>query len=172
MSPSSVTFGDICETVYFLAMRRTIDDLPVVGVSRLRASGAICSGDATTTVSFPDGHSFVVGLSHLRFPNRGGWSFFVCLCGRRCRTLRLHQGGLSCKGCLEARGLRYRVEDLARPERAAHVASRLKARLMSEVPARLNPRPGRQLDRRGRLAAALWRAEYVASRDWLGDAKT
>jgi hypothetical protein len=63
-----------------------IDDLPAVGVSRLRASGAISPADAATTVAFHDGSSFVVGLSHLRFPNGGGWSFFVCSCGRRARA--------------------------------------------------------------------------------------
>jgi len=144
-------------------MRTAIDDLPCVSASRLRAAGKIVPDMKAATVSFPDGPSFLVALSHLQFPNGGGWSFFLCPCGRRCRTLRLH-GGLACKHCLEARGLRYRVEDLTKPERAAHVAFRLKARLAGVAPARLNPRPGRRLDRRGRLAAALWRAEYVAAR--------
>jgi hypothetical protein len=152
-----------------------IDDLPSVSVSRLRASGAIASADTSATVVFPDGSIFLVGLSHLQFPNGGGWSFFVCPCGRRARTLRLLGRSLSCKGCLEARGLRYRVEDLAKPERAAHVVSRLAARLNSDAPARLHPRPGRMLDRRGRLAHALWRAEYAAVLPWLAgcdDSKT
>jgi hypothetical protein len=142
-------------------MRTAIDDLPCVSASRLRAAGLIRPSDTTAAVAFPAGDAFTVGLQHIRFPNGGGWSFFLCPCGRRCRTLRLH-GGLACKHCLEAKGLRYRVEDLTKPERAAHVASRLKARFAA--PARLNPRPGRRLDRRGRLAAALWRAEYVAAR--------
>ena len=73
--------------------------------------------------------TFTVALQHVHFPNGGGWSFFVCPCGRRARTLRLYDGSLACKHCLEAKGLRYRVEDLSRPERAAHVAARLAARL-------------------------------------------
>jgi hypothetical protein len=145
-----------------------IDDLPCVSVSRLRAAGEILPDDTTATVAFPDGPSFLVGLQHVRFPNGGSWSFFLCPCGSRCRTLRLH-GGLACKHCLEAKGLRYRVEDLSKPERAAHVASRLKSRLTSASPARLNPRPNRKLDRRRRLAAVLWRAEYVAMRRLVGD---
>jgi hypothetical protein len=145
-------------------MRMAIDDLPFVSASRMRAAGKIGPNDTTATVAFPAGPSFLVSLQHVRFPNGGGWSFFVCSCGRHARTLRLHQGGLACKGCLEAKGFRYWVEDLTRPERAAHVASRLKARLAGAAPARLHPRPGRKLDRRGRLAAALWRAEYVAAR--------
>ena len=143
-------------------MRTAIDDLPFLSASRLRAAGLIHPNDTTTTVTFPAGDVFTVGLQHIRFPNKGDWSFFRCPCGRRCRTLRFFNNALACKGCLEANGLRYQVEDLAKPERAAHVASRLKPRLAS--PARLNPRPNRRLDRRKRLAAALWRAEYVAMR--------
>lgn len=143
-------------------MRTAIDDLPSISASRMRAAGLIRPNETTATVAFPDAPTFVVALQHIRFPNRGGWSFFVCPCGRRCRTLRLYDGSLGCKGCLEAKGLRYQVEDLSRGERAAHVASRLKGRFAA--PARLNPRPGRRLDRRGRLDAALWRAEFVATR--------
>jgi hypothetical protein len=150
-------------------MRAAIDDFPSLGVSRLRAAGEIRSDMRTAVVQFSDSDVFTVALHHLKFPNGGGWSFFVCACGRRCRALRVHQGGLACKGCLEAKGLRYRVEDLSRPERAAHVASRLKARLLSDIPAWLNPRPGRTLDRRKRLAAGLWRLEYVASRHGFRD---
>jgi hypothetical protein len=145
-------------------MRTAIDDLPSVSASRVRAAGFIGSNDTTTTVAFPDGPSFLVGLQHVRFPNNGGWSFFICACGRRCRTLRLY-GGLACKHCLEAKGLRYRVEDLSKPERAAHVASRLKPRLASASPARLKPHLRySKLERRGRLAAALRRCEYTVSR--------
>ena len=35
------------------------------------------------------------GLSLVRFPNGGSWSFFVCPCGRRARILRLYEGGLA-----------------------------------------------------------------------------
>ena len=112
-------------------MRLAIDDLPSIS-SRLRALGEIRPDDKTTVVTFPrpdDAPTFVVALQHIRFPNGGGWSFFQCPCGRRARTLRLYDGSPACKHCLEARGLRYRVEDLSRPERAAHVAARLAARL-------------------------------------------
>ena len=51
-----------------------------------------------------------MGLSLVRFPNGGSWSFFVCPCGRRARILRLYEGGLACLRCLAARGLRARVE--------------------------------------------------------------
>ena len=153
-------------------MRTVIDDLPHVGVSRLRAAGLIRADDKTTTIQFTDpdpAFTFTVALQHVRFPNGGGWSFFVCPCGRRARTLRLYDGSLACRRCLEARGLRYRMGDLSRPERAAYAVSRLRARLASDVPARLHPRPGRRLDRRSHFAAALWRAEYVAARHGFKD---
>jgi hypothetical protein len=146
-------------------MRTAIDDLPHVSASRMRAAGLIRPDDAAATVIFPADDAFTVGLQHIRFPNGGGWSFFVCACGRRCRTLRLHQSGLACKGCLAAKGLRYRVEDLSRPERAAYVAARLKPRLLSPSPARLKPHlRWSKLERRGRLEAALRRCEFTASR--------
>ena len=146
-------------------MRTAIDDLPHVSASRLRAAGLIRPDDTTTTVTFPDTPVFVVALQHIRFPNGGGWSFFVCPCGRRCRTLRLYRDELACKHCLEAKGLRYRVEDLTTPERAAHVAARLKPRLASPSPARLKPHLRySKLERRSRLEAALRRCEYTVSR--------
>jgi hypothetical protein len=145
-------------------MRTAIDDLPCVSASRMRAAGLIRPDDTTAIVAFPE-VAFTVPLQHVRFPTGGGWSFFVCSCGRRARTLRLHHGGLGCKHCLEAKGLRYRVEDLTKAERAAHVASRLKPRLDSASPARLKPHLRySKLERRGRLEAALRRCEYIASR--------
>jgi hypothetical protein len=145
-------------------MRTAIVDLPHVSASRMRAAGEIRAEDKTAVVRFGD-LSFTVALSLVRFPNKGSWSFFICPCGRRARTIRLHDGGLACKHCLEAKGLRYRVEDLSRPERAAHVASRLKPRLASASPARLKPHLRySKLERRSRLEAALRRCEYTASR--------
>jgi hypothetical protein len=144
-------------------MRAAIDDFPSVGVSRLRPSRAITPYDETTTVSFPAGDTFTVALHHLHFPNGGSWSFFVCSCGRRCRTLRLYQGELACHGCLKARGLRNRIELIPTPQRAAYHVPRLLARLTSHSPARLHPQsPGRMLDRRPRLERALRRSLIVA----------
>jgi hypothetical protein len=148
-------------------MRTAIDDLPSVSAARMRAAGEIGPDAKTATIQFPDASTFLVALQHVRFSNHGGWSFFICPCGRRARTLRLYAGVLACRHCLKAKGLRYQVEDLTRTERAAHAALRLKSRLTAS-PARLNPRPGRRLDRRKRLAVALWRAEYVAMRRLIG----
>jgi hypothetical protein len=96
-----------------------------------------------------------VGLSLVRFPNGGSWSFFVCPIGPR-----LYDGGLACRGCLKARGLRFRVELFSHAsKRTAWTAPRRLARLNSTEPARLHPRRGRMLDGRAswssRSSAAL-----------------
>ena len=127
----------------------------------MRAAGVITAGTAVTTVVFGD-QSFNVAVIHRRFPNGGSWSFFQCPCGRRCRILRLYEGGLGCRWCLAARGLRPRVQLIATPARAGHTAPRLIARLTSSSPARLRPRKGRMLDRRGLLEAKLRRSLIVA----------
>jgi hypothetical protein len=83
--------------------RAVRDDLPKVGVSRLRALGAIKLGDKTTVISFTEGdavHRKEVGVTHRIFPNGGSWSFFLCpTCGRRVRTLRLYDGRVVCGRC-------------------------------------------------------------------------
>jgi hypothetical protein len=146
-------------------MRTAIDDFPCVSASRLRALGEIRSDMKTVAIRFPAGDTFTVALQHIRFPNGGGWSFFQCPCGRLARTIRLCDGAVACKHCLEARGLRYRVEDLSRPERAAHVAARLASRLASDGHARLKPHLRYStLERRGRLEANLRRCEFTAAR--------
>jgi hypothetical protein len=149
-----------------LAMKAWIDDLPASeSVSRLRAAGVITAETTVTTVVFGD-QSFDVAVVHRRFPNGGGWSFFACPCGHRARILRLEGGSLGCKRCLEARGFRYRAAGLSGVERMARTIPRLRARLLGG-PARLHPRPGRVLDRRVLLEAALRRAELnLGFHDW------
>jgi hypothetical protein len=130
--------------------------------SRAYAAGEIRPSAKTATISFPgSGVAFVVGLSHRRFPNGGGWTFFRCPCGRRCRTLRLYGAELACHGCLKARGLRNRIEFIPAHDRVALTVPRRLARLTGP-PARLYPRPGRRLDRRTHIEAALRRSVIVA----------
>jgi hypothetical protein len=122
----------------------------------------VIAGDTeVTTIQFGD-VSFNVAVSHRKFPNGGSWSFFVCPCGRRCRILRLFEGGLACRWCLSARGMRGRVELIATSQRAARIVPRLIARLTSSSPARLHPRNGQQLDRRARLEAKVRRSLIVS----------
>jgi hypothetical protein len=142
-------------------MKAVYDELPGVSVSRMRALGDITAETKTATVKFDD-IEFVVALSLRRFPNGGSWSFFVCPCGRRARILRLFEGGLACCRCLRVRGLRARVEHIRTEKRVAYHAPRILARLNSDTPARLLPRPGRKLDRRANLEAKLRRSLIVA----------
>ena len=59
--------------------------------------------------------------------------------------VRLFEGGLACRWCLSARGMRGRVELIATSPRAARIVPGLIAKLTSSSPARLHPRPGRCL---------------------------
>jgi hypothetical protein len=138
--------------------RRFIDDFPSVGVSRLVAEGKIAR-DATRVRIHLDGVTSEFSVSRVDFPNGGWWAFVICYCGKRARTLWLHDGQLYCRNCLMRRGFRYRCEG-GSADKGPRLA-RLRARLSSPSPARLHPRPGRTLDRRGRLEAALGRAEFV-----------
>jgi hypothetical protein len=142
-------------------MKTAIDDFPSISVSRMRALGEITADTKTTTVTLGE-VGFNVALALLRFPNGGSWSFFVCPCGRKCRTIRLYEGGLTCRRCLGARGFRPRVELIRTEKRAAYIAPRILVRLNGATPARLHPRPGRMLDRRANLEAKLRRSLIVA----------
>jgi hypothetical protein len=144
-------------------MKAAYDELPGISVSRLRASGEIRPEMKTATVWFGEA-GFTVGLWLMRFPNGGSWSYFVCPCGQRCQKLRLFEGGLACRHCFRARGLRPRVQLIATPKRAAYLAARRLERLNSSSPARLHARKGRVLDRRINIEHALRRSIIVARR--------
>ena len=51
------------------------DDLPVVMVSRLRATGVITPDMSRVTIQLGD-VEISAGLAHTHFPNGGGWSYF------------------------------------------------------------------------------------------------
>ena len=147
-------------------MRFTQDDCPSVSVSRLRALGAVTEDMASVRVTIGE-VSREVRLSHMRFPNGGGWSFFLCpSCGRRARVLKLFER-IACWRCtrLEGRPLPYRVQLGDRSGRIKRLRQRLNG-----GPARARPRPGRRLDRRRRLEQALRRA-LIVERNWVKGAK-
>jgi hypothetical protein len=143
------------------------EDLPTVGVSRLRALRTITPDMKTVMVAFPGSSpgtevTLEIGLAHRQFPNGGSWSFFLCpCCGRRARTLRLLEGQALCRWC---DGLYYRC-DFVRGLPLGRI-EKLKARLYGP-PARLKPRPGRTLDRRQETEAALRRALIFERRERL-----
>jgi hypothetical protein len=118
----------------------------------------------TATVAVGE-DTFIVALALHRWPNGGSWSFFVApCCGHKVRTLRLLDGRLVCCRCCRTRGLRSRVELIRTEKRAAYHLPRILARLNSDTPARLHPRPGRMLDRRVNMEIALQRSLLVARR--------
>lgn len=136
-------------------MRVFRDDLPSIKASRLRATGAITAETVSTIVQFGE-VGFSLGLALHRFPNGGSRSLFHCpQCNRRAQVLWLLHGRPACRRCCISRGVRCRVEPMSVHQRAAHRVRKLLAQLNSDTPARLHPRPGRTMDRRAQLEAAL-----------------
>jgi len=145
------------------------DDLPTVGISRLRASGVITAEMARTTIRLGD-VEIEVDLSLVKFPNGGSWSFFLCpCCGRKARTLRLLEGCVVCRRCCVSRGVRYHVEPMSLRQRAERRIPKLRAMLESAESLRLKPHLWGTMERRSRLEAALRRAEFVAWRHEFAD---
>jgi hypothetical protein len=145
-------------------MERTIDDLPVARVSTLVAHGYIARGAVTALVRFcDDGVEYGVGVRMTHFPNGGFWARFVCpRCDRGCQRLRLLDGQPACGKCIRAIGLIYRSQSVRTETRHLVTAPPRIALLNADKPARVNPRPGRKLDRRPLIEAALKRSLIVA----------
>jgi hypothetical protein len=119
-------------------------------VSRLRATGVIKPGDTTVIIAFGD-FKPTVHVVHRHFPHGGSWSFFLCpSCGRRVRTLRLHEGRIVCRMC---DGLRA----ASRTDKVG-VIERLKRLLYG----------GGKIQRRARLERSLRRKIIVQRRKRLG----
>jgi hypothetical protein len=134
-------------------MRPTQDDCPSISVSRLRGLGEVKEEMGSVRVTIGE-VSREVRLSHLHFPNGGGWSFFVRpSCGRRARVLKLFEQ-IACWRCTRSEGRRlcYRIQQGDRTQRIG----RLRERLQGGA-ARVRPRPGRTIDRRWRTEQALRR---------------
>jgi hypothetical protein len=144
------------------------DQLVSVGVSRLKASGAIKLEDRQALIPFGEQNK-LIGVAHTKFPNGGSWSYFCCpKCGARSKKLWLVDDAPRCRHCLEKIGVRYRASyGFGRTERLSERdrrIDRLQAMLESG-PMRLKPVPpswgNRRLDRRNRLTWALQRARIV-----------
>ena len=136
------------------------DDLPAVKISRLCATGIVTADMANAVVSL-GGVEAIIGLAHTRFPNGGGWSYFICpACGRMAQRLRLFAGQLLCSRCLVRHGVRGRLEPLTVRQRAELRAPELRARLSSSTSERLKPHLWGTMERRGRLEAVLREAEF------------
>jgi hypothetical protein len=89
---------------------------------------------------------------------------FICgSCGRRAQVLRLHTGRIVCGRCT---GLRYWCEGKPAVRRARHRIERLKTTRFHGGP--VPCRPGRTMERRAQLEAALRRSEAVVRRHYAG----
>jgi hypothetical protein len=152
-------------------MRTRIEDLPVIRVSTLVAHGYISRGAVTALVRFGDDSvEYVVGVRIRPFRNGGFWAMLVCpRCNGGAQRLRLLDDTPSCGKCVRASGLRYRVESTATKDRHLLTAPERIARLSRNKPARVNPRPGRRLDRRAPIEAALKRSLIVARRHGIAE---
>jgi hypothetical protein len=151
--------------IYSKVVRVFQDDLPTISTPRLRAAGAITADMTSATIALAGG-PVEVALALVRFPNGGSWSFFVApCCGRKAKSLRLHDDELMCRPCLRARGVLWRCEPAGARRRAEMRISKLKAKLQSPIPLRLKPHLRySKLERRKRLEAALARCEYIVAR--------
>jgi hypothetical protein len=145
-------------------MKTRIEDLPVIRVSALVASGYIRRDAVTALVRFGDDVvEYGIGVRVRRFRNGGFWAMLVCpRCGGGAQRLRLLDGQPCCGKCVRASGLRYRVESTAAKDRHLLTAPDRIAKLKGL--ARVNPRPGRRLDRRAPIEAALKRSLLLARR--------
>ena len=161
MKPRKVGFG---------FMKRMIDDLPMIKASSMAAAGLIDPGTRSTVVQFGD-VGYGVGVKVHRFRKCGGWwALFICpRCGGGAQRLRLLDNAPACGKCVRASGLRYRVESTSAKDRHLLTAPDRIAKLNGDKPARVNPRPGRKLDRRAPTEAALKRSLLVARRHGIAE---
>jgi hypothetical protein len=144
------------------------DELVSVGVSRLKATGAIRLKDQWALIPFGE-QTKLIGVAHTKFPNGGSWSYFRCpKCGARSRKLWLVDDAPRCRLCLEKLGVRNRAAyGFGRTERLRERDRRLdKLQAMLEGGRmRFKPVPpnwgDRRLDRCSCLTVALQRARIA-----------
>ena len=144
------------------------DELVSVGVSRLKATGAIRLEDQHGIIDFGDKQK-LIGVAHTVFKNGGSWAYFRCpKCGARSKKLWLVDDSPRCRLCLEKLGVRYRAAyGFGRTERLRERdrrIDRLQA-MLEGGPMRYKPVPpnwgNRRLDRRNRLTWALQQARIA-----------
>jgi hypothetical protein len=144
------------------------DELVSVGVSRLRATGAIRLEDRHVLIPF-GGRIKLIGVAHTIFKNGGSWSYFRCpKCGGRAKKLWIVNDAPRCRTCLEKLGVRYRSAYAFGQTERLRVRDQRVDRLQAMLeggPLRVKPVPpnwgNRHLDRRIRLTWALQRARIV-----------
>jgi hypothetical protein len=154
-------------------VKRTIDDLPMVKASTLRAHGHIAAETKTTRIRFDhSGVEYQVGVTAKPLPCGAVWSLFICpRCHGRAQRLRLLDDRPACGKCVRASGLIYRSQATRTEKRHLVTAPPRLTKLNSERPLRVHPRAGRMLDRRANLEFALRRSRIVARKHGVDRAK-
>ena len=154
-------------------MKRTIDDLPLVRVATLVARGEIRRDAKTARIRFgDDGVEYQVGVKVRRFRNGGFWAMFVCpRCGGGAQRLRLLDDRPACGKCVRASGLIYRSQSVRTEKRDTVTAPPRLAKLNSNRPLHVHPRPGRTFDGRANMEFALRRSRIVARKHGVDRAK-
>jgi hypothetical protein len=150
------------------------DELVSIGVSRLRATGAISLEDRHGVIAFGDEdhggeRRKCIGVAHTKFPNGGSWSYFVCpRCSGRKKKLWLIDDAPRCLSCCWSLGVRYRsAYGFGRAERLRERDRRVDGlqAMLEGGPMRVKPMPpnwgNRRLDRRNRLTWALRQARIA-----------
>lgn len=172
--------------------RRFFDEFERVRVSRLRADGTIDPAKRQALIPFPNGTTKLLGTAHTRFPNGGGWSYFVCpKCGRRTSTLHLIDDAPLCARCCDALNIKhaskYGFGREARRKARDRALDALIAKVETNQSLRLKPAPSswrgktRQVYQSRRLQQAMRRRlielrleqlAYQQNRDYADDDDT
>jgi hypothetical protein len=123
--------------------RRFFDEFEKVRVSRFRAMGVIDPAKREALIPFPNGKTKLIGVGHVRFPNGGGYSYFVCpKCAKLAGTLYLIDDAPRCSQCCDAMNIKHRSRmGFGRPERrrtADLFLDQIIAKLETTKPLRLN----------------------------------
>ena len=163
--------GNLSEAPSSLSPRATISIIPFgngrcsLSASTVSPSHMANSSHCQNDMRFDgDDAEHVVELLLMRFPNGGSWSRFRCpRCHGGAQRLRLLGDTPACRKCLRATGMKYRHEMVSHAgQRTALTAPKRIAMLNGDKPMRVNPRPGRKLDRRALIEMALERSIIVA----------
>jgi hypothetical protein len=125
--------------------RRFFDEFPKLRISRFRATGVVDPAKRYALIPVGD-RTKLLYTAHVRFPNGGGWSFFICpKCAKRAATIYLIDDAPRCRRCCRALNIwhrsRYgfgRAERLR--ERDKHL-DRMQAQLDTTTPLRFKPAP-------------------------------
>jgi hypothetical protein len=126
--------------------RRFFDEFESVRVSRFRAMGVIDPAKRQALIPFPNGKVKLIGTAHVRFPNGGGWSYFLCpKCAKLAVVLHLVDDTPLCSACCEALNIRHASaygfgRETRRRAQDRHL-DQLVARLETKQPLKLKPAP-------------------------------